>query len=75
MLNSQKENILHDYTNGMEIRFPKMVLHKSDGISESEGSPQASAIICASISPVILGGTGGVSRFLRAMVASSPLFA
>ena len=35
------------------------------------GSPQASAIICASTSLVTFAGTGGVSRFFLLSVASS----
>ena len=38
----------------------------------SGGSPQASAITCASTSPVTFAGTGGVSRFFLLIVASSP---
>ena len=38
----------------------------------SGGCPQASAMTCASTSPVTFAGTGGVSRFFLLIVASSP---
>ena len=40
----------------------------------SGGCPHASAMMCASTSPVTFAGIGGVSRFFLLIVASSPFF-
>lgn len=63
----------------MESMYPSSTLRSARRRSvhfeyPSGESPQASAIICASTSPVTFAGTCGVSRFLRTSTASRPFF-